>query len=207
MLENKGLSLEESLNQYSRFVYFIDTYIEGKRSSQVKEFFGYRELTLSSSPYSVKSDGIGSYPGGYIETINRLVEASLILEKVWNKFIPEKSYTTEELVFSAIMCEIGKLGTNDDPFFLPNDNDWEIKNRGILYKYNPKFTNLKYSDSALYTLQSNGIKISENEFLGIKLYNSVLEEENSHYNYFSNRPKSYLHLILNQAYTIVNVKK
>jgi hypothetical protein len=202
----KGLTLEESLHQYTRFLELLEKYLsdDPKRLKEIKEFFGNLELTLTSSPYSVKKGSVGAYPGGYIVTINKLIEASLILDKVWDKFSSEKKYTLSELVFSAVMCEIGKLGTSDQPFFIPNDNDWEIKNRGLLFKYNPYHYNMKYSDRAIYTLQSNFIPANENEFLAIKLYNSFFDEENNHYFKWDNRLPSNIAIILNQAYQIVN---
>lgn len=201
------LSLENSLKEYSKFTDFINNYISGKRCKDLLEFFGERELTLSSSPYSVRDEGVGSYPGGYIVTINKLIETSLVMDKVWERFGYKKSYTIDELVFSALTCEIGKLGTNDEPFFLKNDNSWEVEKRGLLYKYNPKYTNFKYSDGSIFLLQSSGITLSENEFMAIKLYGSVCDEENSHYYRFENQPKSNLFRILNQAREIVlNIK-
>jgi hypothetical protein len=200
----KGLTLEEAIHQHTKFNEFIEKYVSRDRSKSIIEFFGERELTLTSSPYSIKSGSVGCFPGGYIITINKLIEVSLVLDRVWEKFSEKRTYTVEELVVSSIFCEIGKLGTNDNPFFIKNDNEWEIKNRGLLYKYNPIYTNIKYSDSSIFTLQKNKITISENEFLSIKLYNSFLDEDNSHYFKYDNKPKSNLYMILNQAHQIIN---
>jgi hypothetical protein len=200
----KGLTLEASLHHYGKFTEWIDKYIPQKRATVLKEFFGVRELTLSSSPYSIKQGGVGAYPGGWIVTVNKMIECALVLNKVWERFDSEVKYSPEELVFSAIMCEIGKLGTNDQPFFLVNDNDWEVKNRGLLFKYNRVGYNMKYSDKALYILQENKIEISQNEYLAIKLYNSMRDEENSHYFNWDNKMDSNIAFVLNQAHTIVN---
>jgi len=202
-----NLSLEQSLAEYSKFVSWIDKYIPEKRASALKYYFGEIELSLTSSPYSIIKDQVGAFAGGYIVTINKLVESALILDKLWDKFSTEKYYTIEELVFSAVVCEIGKLGTSDEPFFLQNDNDWEIKNRGILYKYNPIYTNLKYCDKALFILQQKGFEISENEYLAIKLYNSLMDQENNFYFRRDVEIKSNLHFILNQAHQIVTKAK
>jgi hypothetical protein len=203
----KGLTLEQSLSEYTKFLELLDKYIPAERMVLIKEFFGYRELTLTSSPYSIIQDSVGAYPGGYIVSVNKLIESALVLDRVWDKFSSNKHYTLEELVFSAAFCEIGKLGSNDEPFFLPNDNEWEIKNRKLLFKYNTTSTNMKYSDKALYILQQSGIKVSENEFLAIKMYNSLIDEDNNFYFRRDVELKSKLHIILNQAYQIVNNTK
>jgi len=200
----KALTLEQSLAEYSRFYELLDKYLSSERLTKVKEFFGSRELTLSSSPYSIIEGQVGAYPGGYIVSVNKLIESALVLDRVWDKFNNTKNYTTEELVFAAAFCEVGKIGTNDQPFFLVNDNDWEVKNRKLLFKYNPAISNLKYSDRAIYILQQEGIKFSENEYLAIKLYNALCDEENNFYFRRDVELKSKLHIILNQAYQIVN---
>ncbi len=33
---------------------------------------------------------------------------------------------------------VGKLGAPGKPYYLPNDNTWMVKNRGIRYKTNPE---------------------------------------------------------------------
>ena len=200
----KALTLEQSLAEYGRFYDLLDKYVSKERVVKIKEFFGSRELTLSSSPYSIIEGQVGAFAGGYIISVNKLIESALVLDRVWDKFNTTKQYTTEELVFAAAFCEVGKIGTNDEPFFLLNDNEWEVKNRKILFKYNPNITNFKYSDRAIYVLQQEGIKITENEYLAIKLYNSLCDEENNFYFRRDVELKSKLHIILNQAYQIVN---
>jgi hypothetical protein len=132
----------------------------------------------------------------------RVTEGALVIEKVWDKFGQKKNYTTEELVFSAINHDLGKLGTNDQPFYLPNDSQWHIEKQGALYKYNSKMTYMKVADRSLFCLQQAGIPITENEFIAIKIHDGLYEESNKDY-YMSfspdNRLRSSLPYILHQA--------
>jgi hypothetical protein len=197
------LTLEQSLKEYGKFVDVINKYLSPTRAEQVKSFFGKREITLSSSPYNLVLGAPGAYAGGYITTVNKIIHCAVVLERVWENFSTEKYHTTEELVFSAIFSEVAKIGTNDQPYYLPNKNEWEIKNRGIIYAHNPYHYNMKYSDKALFILQQEKIDVSENEYLAIKLYNAMCDEENNHYFHWDTKMKSNIALILNQARTVI----
>ena len=42
----------------------------------------------------------------------------------------------ESCVIVGLFHDVGKLGAPGKPFYLPNDNTWMVKNRGISYKTN-----------------------------------------------------------------------
>jgi hypothetical protein len=199
---NNKLSPEQILGNLEKFYAVIDKYITGDRKEQLKSFYKSIEETLSMSPASTKLDHHNCFPGGYIDHVLRVIEASLIFEKVWDKFGQKKNYTTEELVFAAINHDLGKLGTNENPMYLPNDSQWHIEKQGALYKYNPDITYMRVPDRSLFYLQKAGIPVSENEFLGIKLHDGLYEESNKSY-YITYTPeaqlKTTLPYILHQA--------
>ena len=124
------------------------------------------------------------------------------MDKVWERFGQKKDYTVEELVFSAINHDLGKLGTNEEPFYIPNDSSWHVEKQGAHFKYNSKITHMRIADRSLFYLQEAGISVSENEFLAIKLHDGLYEESNKAYyiTYSSDSElKSNLPYILHQA--------
>ena len=177
----KQLSAEQIQQNLNRFYELINKYITGDRKDQLIDFYKSVEDVLALAPASTKIDHHNCFPGGYVDHVVRVVEASLVLEKVWDKFGQVKKYTTEELVFSAINHDLGKLGTNDQPVYIQNDSQWHIEKQGILYKYNPLVTHMRISDRSLFYLQQQGIQVSENEYLAIKLHDGLYEEGNKPY--------------------------
>ena len=126
----------------------------------------------------------------------------MTLDRVWDKFNQTKNYTLEELVFSAINHDLGKLGSEKEPMFIPNDSQWHIEKQGQHFKINPKLTHFRVSDRSLFILQQEGIPVTENEFLAIKLHDSIYEEGNKSYLITYNEDtqiKSNLIHILHQA--------
>lgn len=198
----KQLSPEQILDNLNKFYSIIDKYITGDRKDKLIELYKGIEETLAMSPASTRIDHHNCFAGGYVDHVIRVIEASLVFEKVWDRFGQNKNYTTEELVFSAINHDLGKLGTNEQPMYLPNDSQWHIEKQGLMYKYNPNITHMRVSDRSLFYLQKAGIEVSENEFLAIKLHDGLYEEANKSYYMTYNKDtelKSNITYILHQA--------
>jgi len=176
----KKLAPEQMAINLDKFYKLIEEHIPGERGKKLKAFYKTIEETLTMSPASARLDSNNCFPGGYLDHVNRVVEGALVLNKVWDRFGQKQTYTVEELVFAAINHDLGKLGTNDSPFYAPNDNDWEVDKRGILYKYNYDH-HMRISDRSLFALQEAGISISAEEFLAIKLSDGLYEESNKQY--------------------------
>jgi hypothetical protein len=198
----KKLSEEQILENLDKFYGYINKYVTSERKDALIEFYKDREVTLAISPASTKSSHHNCFPGGYVDHVNRVVEAALVMDKVWERFGQSKDYTIEELVFSAINHDLGKLGTNEEPFYIPNDSQWHIEKQGAHFKYNNKMTHMRIADRSLFYLQQANIPVSETEFLAIKLHDGLYEESNKAYyiTYSSDSElKSNLPYILHQA--------
>jgi len=199
----KKLTEQEITENLSKFYGFIDTYISKERATKLKEFYKTIELTLATSPASSVSYAHNCFAGGYVEHVNRVVEAALIYAKVWDRFGNVRDFTEEQLVFSAINHDLGKLGDSDDqPYYLPNDNQWEVDKRSKIFKFNSNIPHLRVSERSLFTLQKAGIQIDYTEYLAIKLHDGLYEKSNEDY-FMQYNPefqlKSNLPYILHQA--------
>ena len=176
----KNLAPEQMAFNLDKFYKLIDEHVPDERGKKLKAFYKTIEETLTMSPASSKKDHHNCFPGGYLDHVLRVVEAALILNKVWDRFGQKKTYTVEELVFSAINHDLGKLGTNEKPFYIPNTDQWEIDKRGILYKYSYDH-HMRIADRSLYALQQAGIPMSEAEYIAIKIHDGLYEEANKPY--------------------------
>jgi hypothetical protein len=199
----KKLSEQQLIDNVLKFMGYIGKYISKERAEKLIDFYTQIELSLATAPASPKASFHNCFPGGYVDHVIRVVEAALVLDKVWDRFNQVKNYTTEELVFSAINHDLGKLGLDaTEPFYIPNDSQWHIDKQGAHYKINPKLTHMRISDRSLYYLQLHGISVTENEFLAIKLHDGLYEEANKPY-YITFSPdteiRSNLPYILHQA--------
>jgi len=177
----KELSLDQIRENLDKFNSYIEKYISGERKEKLLKLYADRQITLATSPASSKESHHNCFAGGYLDHVLRVTEMALFTERVWDKFGQNKNYTTEELVFSCLNHDLGKLGTNDQPFYIPNDSDWHVKNHGAHFKINFKHIHMRVADRSIFYLQEANIPITENEFLAIKLHDGLYEEGNKPY--------------------------
>jgi len=199
----KQLTEQKLIDNVAKFYDLINKYLpDNSRTKKLIKFYEGIEVTLTTSPASTKIHHHNCFIGGYVDHVIRVTEAALVMDKVWDKFGAAKNHTTEELVFSAINHDLGKLGTNSDPYYLPQPSEWHQKNQGKYFTYNPKVTHMKIADRSLFYLQQAGIQVSENEYIAIKIHDGLFESGNESYLITSSpdlQLKSHLPCILHQA--------
>ena len=198
----KNLSPEQMAENLAKFYSLIDKYISGDRKDKLLDMYKDIEETLVTSPASTKISHHNAFAGGYLDHVIRVTEAALVFEKVWDKFGQSKNYTTEELAFSALNHDLGKLGSNDEPVYVPNQSQWHRENQGLMFNYNPAITHMRIAERSLFVLQKYCIQVSENEFLAIRLHDGLYEEANKQYYITYNKDtelRSNIAYILHQA--------
>jgi hypothetical protein len=70
--------------------------------------------------------------------------------------------TDESIVITALFHDLGKVGLPGKPYYLPNQNKWEIEKRGMNYKVNPDIVTMNLGVRSLYII-SQHITLSETE--------------------------------------------
>jgi hypothetical protein len=156
-------------------------YVEqDSRAEQLKAFYKIFEDQLLSAPASAKVHFHNAYPGGYLDHILRVVELALKMASLYKTSNGYIDFTKQELIFAALNHDLGKLGTEDEPYYLNQDSDWHRK-RGEMYKHNDALQYFKAPDRGLMMLQKYGISVTENEWLSIKLSDGIYSTGNDSY--------------------------
>lgn len=78
----------------------------------------------------------------------------------------------ESIVITALFHDLGKVGYPGKPYYLRNDNKWEIENRGITYKINPEIVTMNLAVRSLYLI-SNRIQLSDEEAQAIVAHDGI----------------------------------
>jgi len=196
------LQAEQIQSNLAKFYKNIELHISEPRATKLLGLYQSQEDILVIAPASSRAAYHNSFPGGYVDHINRVVEASLNLLEVWEKMGGTINFTKEELVFAAINHDLGKLGMFGKPRYVPNDSEWHVKNQGANYKPNTELPFLPVQDNSLFILQNEGIQISVNEFIGIKIHDGLYDDANKAFLISGNsesKLRTSLPLILHQA--------
>ena len=168
----------------------IDQYLPSERAAAVKNMIEQiGEEMYATAPASGKNWYHGAYAGGYIVHVNTVVKYALMQMNLYAKMKGIINFTTEELVFSALFHDLGKVGNGEEPNYIPNDSEWHVKNQGAIYKANSNIDFMLVPDRSLYLLQKYGVKVSQQEYLAIKLHDGIFDESNKAY-YINYSPDS-----------------
>lgn len=193
-----NLTAEQLQENWDKLLSFIPKYIAEPRASQLKELYEKNDEYLITAPASSKKEYHGCWPGGLISHFISVIENSLILYEVWNKQGANMdTFTEEELVFSALNHDLGKLDS-----YIPNTDQWRKDKLGEMYMFNSALPFASVPDRSLFILQNNGIKYSFNEMVAIQIHDGLYDEANKKYLVGflpEQKPRTCLPYILHQA--------
>jgi protein-tyrosine-phosphatase len=175
------LTAEQIQENWIKFIGYIDTYISEPRASKLKEFYEQYSDRIIIMPAAHKKEYHNAFPGGYVEHVNRVIEASLKINSVWTEFGAEQNYTIEELVFSAMNHDLGKMGDENHESYIPQTDQWRKDKLGEDYTFNNKLEFMSVPDRGLFLLNSHGVNYTKNEWLAIKLHDGLYDDSNKPY--------------------------
>jgi hypothetical protein len=178
------LNAEQIQKNYQKHLKIIGTYI-GDRKEQVLSMVKHMEDTYVMAPASGKTWYHSAFPGGYVDHVNRVVEYAVKQSRLYQEMGGTVDYTEEELVFAALFHDLGKMGDGDRPNYIPQTDKWRQDKLSEMYTYNPDLDFMLIPDRSLFILQKFGIKVTQKEFLGIRLHDGVFDKANEAY-FFSN---------------------
>ena len=183
-----SLSAEKILTNFEKHQKIVKTYV-GERQEQVLSMIDKLGEAYVMAPASGKSWYHNAYAGGYVDHVNRVVEYAVKQSRLYEEMGGTVDYTEEELVFAALFHDLGKIGDGEKPNYLPQTDKWRQDKLSEMYTNNPDLDFMLIPDRSLYILQKFGVKVSQKEFLGIRLHDGVFDEANKAY-FFSYQESS-----------------
>jgi hypothetical protein len=198
-----NLSAEQIHQNWLDLMGFIDDHISDPRKSALKSFYEKYQERIMLMPAAHKKEYHNAFPGGYVEHVNRVITCSLHLHKLWGDMGADlTTYTKEELIFSALNHDLGKMGDEENESYIPQTDNWRKDKLGEDYMFNTKVPFASVPDRGLYLLQSHGIKYTFNEMISIQTHDGLYDEANKKYlmNYMpEQKPRTSLPFIIHQA--------
>lgn len=179
-----ALSAEIISKNYEKHLKIVESYI-GDRKTQVLDMLKHLEEIYVMAPASGRTWFHNAFPGGYVDHVNRVVEFAVKQSRLYKEMGGEIDFTEEELVFAALFHDLGKIGDGDKPNYIPQTDKWRQDKLSEMYTYNKELDFMLIPDRSLFILQKFGIKVSQKEFLAIRLHDGVFDKANEAY-FFSN---------------------
>ena len=197
------LSAEKIQSNWIEFNTNIETYITGDRKQKLLNFYQKYEDRIILMPAAHKKEYHSAFPGGYVDHVNRVVKAALSMSAMWEGFgCDMTTFTQEELVFSAINHDLGKMGSDTEEAYIPQTDNWRRDKLGEDYMFNKELAFASVPDRGLFLLQEHNIKYTFNEMVAIQTHDGLYDSANEKYlKTFmpEQKPRTSLPFILHQA--------
>ena len=199
----KELTPEQIQENWNKLRSLINDTFAGERLDNLNKMYDYFEERMCIAPASGKEHFHNAHPGGYVEHVLHITDLVVQIWDLWGKNGASiDDFDKEELIFAALHHDLGKVGGLAEDYYVPNESDWHRKNQGMIYRHNPNIQYMTVTDRAIWLLQHFDVKMSENEYLGLRLTDGMYEEANKGY-YVSYMPhkqlRSNIAHILHQA--------
>lgn len=191
----------ELLKNFETLTTFIEDNFTNGRREQLLEFYGKLADRIATAPASTKKGFHNAFPGGYVLHVLNVINCANKLSALWSDLGYQNDYTAEELNFVALNHDLGKIGSLQADYYIPCTEEW-LRKKGTEYVINPVLQYMKVPERSLLLLQQSGIKITEKEYLAIKLHDGLYEDGNKAYfiNYNEDMAlKSNLPYVIHQA--------
>lgn len=195
------MNAEQLVKNYEELISLIKIHIKGERGKKLLDLYDKLSDRIATAPASSKKQYHNCFPGGYVLHVLNVVKAVEKTANLWKEMGVELDFSEEEMYFSAINHDLGKIGSMALEYYIPCEEEW-MKKKGQLYSKNPELQYMKVPERSLLTLQQAGIQITEKEYLAIKLHDGLYEDGNkSYFISFSEdyELKTYLPVILHHA--------
>jgi hypothetical protein len=197
------LTAEQIQNNWNNLLSIMDKYISEPRCSELKSFYEKYAERIILMPASHKKEYHNAFPGGYVDHVLRVVDCALKLNNVWVEMgVDTSTYTIEELAFSALNHDLGKIGDSQNESYIPQTDQWRKDKLGEDYTFNSKLPFASVPDRGLFLLQQHGIKYTFNEMITIQTHDGLYDEGNKKYLMTfppEQKPRTSLPFIIHQA--------
>ena len=197
------LTAEQIQSNWNELMSVIENNISSPRKEKLIEFYQQYEDRIILMPAAHKKEYHNAFPGGYVEHVLRVIRCAKKQSRLWDSEGADMStFTDEELIFSALNHDLGKMGDEENESYIPQTDNWRREKLGEDYMFNTKVSFASVPDRGLFMLQSHGIPYTFNEMIAIQTHDGLYDEANKKYlmSYMpEQKPRTSLPFILHQA--------
>jgi len=118
------LTAEQIVENWERLLEVIRTEFTGERQTKLLSMYTDLEDRMSTQPASSIDHYHNAFDGGYVDHVLRVIDCAHEVYDLWTRMGADMSgYTKEELIFTALNHDIGKMGFpgEGNETYIPND--------------------------------------------------------------------------------------
>jgi hypothetical protein len=165
------MSLEQSKIVANAKKYFDTATKNGFMNEELTSFLGE---AFVKAPASTLESLYNAFEGGLIDHTLRTAFYAV----KFNAALPEDEQVNQtSLLKVCLLYQIGK--TN---LYTECTSDWHRKNQGKMYEFKNDLVSMRIGERSVYYAMSNGIKLTEEEYSAILMYDKIEDKQAEHHN-------------------------
>lgn len=172
---SQQIAPEEIQKNWDKYCSLLATKL-GDRSEAATKMVETLGERLAFCPASARTDYHNAFVGGLVDHSLRVLGNALKITSAFGWNLPKES-----LVLGALFHDLGKVGDVTDSYYLAQTDNWKVEKYGELYSYNKDMQYMSVSDRTLFLCQHFGVKLTQDEFLTLKLADGHYVDENASY--------------------------
>jgi len=176
------LTPEQLQDKWNEVIELITDTFEGERRDNILKMCEFFKDRMMFAPASGVVYYHNAFPGGYVCHVLNVTKFALELYDTYKKLgLHTSEYDKEAIVFCTLHHDLGKLGNLDYDYYIPNESEWHRINQGKMYDYDKRLHYMTVTDRAVWLLNQFDIKMSEVEYLALRLTDGMYEKANREY--------------------------
>ena len=183
------ISTELKVSNYSKFKHYLKNLITEEKTDALLNRIP--EDTLMNASFAMNENTGLAYDGSLIKTCLDIAQYAVKI----NELLPDDNQVGKSSIYKVAMLQHIAKAT----MYVKNDNDWEVKNRGIRYKFSNSGATLRCGERSVLIAMSAGVLFTEEEFEAMRVIDKINEGDDTVRWYGTT-----LSMIIRQANEIIN---
>lgn len=170
------MATDIALKNYDNYYKGLEKTIGSELADGIIDALGGPEKVAEAPFFNLDESGV-AYEGAFSRSVIRLIKIAYNI----NDTLPEHLRVDERSINKVcLLSHIAKV-----QLYLPNDNNWEVTNRGMVYKFNNDLRGaLRVGERSLLIAMNEGVKFTEEEFEAMRIMDKDGADDN-YSKYFS----------------------
>src|SRR4051812_26324575 len=112
----------------TEFYEIVNKFDTPGRAGKLMGMYSDLSKTLREAPASAKVHYHNAFPGGYLDHVLRVIKTAHLVKRLYAHIGGVPDCTDEEITFAAMHHDLGKLGDDEGPIYVPEyDSFWQKK--------------------------------------------------------------------------------
>ena len=171
-------SSEYILARWNRLMELVEGHFEGIQKENILKLYKYFENRMIDAPASSRPHHHNCFTGGYLDHVVRVTQTALDIKQQFVNMDVNVIATDSDIILAAMFHDLGKIGDLDNPYYIPQTDEWRRNKLKEWYTFNNKLEPMSVTDRALWLLQHFDIKVNPEVWKAIKLSDGMFDDGN-----------------------------